>query len=65
MMTTAKKSIKEILTGLFCPGYIYSEARAFYFFLFLLITILQTYCSLLMEEQLFTVVVDGEKNQES
>lgn len=54
-MTTKTKttfSIKEILTGLFCPGYIYSEARAFYFFLFLLITISQTYCSLLMEEQI-------------
>ncbi len=49
---TTKTTIKEILTGLFCPGYIYSEARAFYFFLFLLITISQTYCSLLMEEQI-------------
>jgi len=46
------QSTKDILTGLFCPGYIYSEARAFYFFLFLLITISQTYCSLLMEEQM-------------
>lgn len=44
--------IKEILKGLFQPGYIWPTARAFYLFLFFVITISQTYCSLLMEEQL-------------
>lgn len=44
--------MSKVLRGLFCPGYLYSTSRAFYFFLFLLITVAQTYCSLLMEEQL-------------
>ena len=34
------------------PGYLSQTARAVYFFLFLIITIGQTYCSLLMEEDI-------------
>jgi hypothetical protein len=44
--------MKRILKGLFCPGELFPMSRAFYFFLFLVVTIAQTYCSLLMEEQL-------------
>lgn len=47
-----KNALNETLRGLFCPGNLYPLARAFYFFLFLVITVAQTYCSLLMEEQL-------------
>lgn len=42
----------ETLKGIFKPGNLYPSTRAFYFFLFLVITVAQTYCSLLMEEQL-------------
>lgn len=45
-------AIKDTLKGFFYPGYIFPSVRVFYFFLFLLVTIAQTYCSLLMEEQL-------------
>jgi hypothetical protein len=47
-----KMDYKQILNGIFVPGKLYPSARAFYFFIFLLLTIAQTYCALLMEEQL-------------
>ena len=38
------------LKGFFVPGHLYSSVRAFYFFLFLVVTVFQTYSSLLIEE---------------
>ena len=52
MGTSTSSEYSEIFKGLFVPGFIWPSVRAFYFFLFLVITILQTYCALLMEEQL-------------
>lgn len=46
------KSNRITFREIFKPGYICPTMRAIYFFLFLAIIIIQTYCSLLMEEQL-------------
>lgn len=42
-----------MIRGWIVPGYLFPGVRAFYFFLFLIITVSQTYCSLLMEEQMY------------
>lgn len=42
--------IVDFLKKIFVPGYLGNYARAFWVFLFLVITIAQTYCTLLMNE---------------
>ena len=44
-------NVKEILKGFFVPGYLKPQSRVMYFLMFLILTILQTYYSLQLEEQ--------------
>lgn len=44
-------NVKETLKGFFVPGFLKPHSRVVYFLLFLILTILQTYFSLQLEEQ--------------
>jgi len=51
-ITRTLKMNSQDLKKYFIPGFLSPGARTFYFVLFLLVTVLQTYTALLLEEQL-------------